>query len=86
MDVIGLPGKVPGEQVKNPTRHLRREVAPHSGTFFFGHSTTETSRTLQHLLSSAWLRPCIRPRWLKVVPYRSHTSDEFVNWREERGK
>ena len=51
----------------------------------FGDDDTETSQTLQRLLTDAWLRPYMRPRWLKVDPHRAHISDEFINWCEQRG-
>ena len=46
------------------------------------HSSTQSS---QHPPSSAWLRPCVRPRWLSVDPHRSQISGEFVSWCEQRG-
>ena len=51
----------------------------------FGDNDTETSQTLQRLLTDAWLRPYMRPRWLKVDPHRAQISDEFTNWCEQRG-
>ena len=34
----------------------------------FGDDDTETSQTLQRLLTDAWLGQYMRPRWLKVDP------------------
>ena len=50
----------------------------------FGDDDTETSQTLQRLLSDAWLRPYMRPRWLKVDQHRAQISDEFMHWCEQR--
>ena len=51
----------------------------------FGDCDTETSQTLQSLLTDAWVRPYMRPRWLKVDPHRAQISEEFMNWCEQRG-
>ena len=51
----------------------------------FGNNDSETSQTLQRLMTDAWLRPYMRPRWLKVDPHRAQISDEFMNWCEEPG-
>ena len=49
----------------------------------FGDNDSETSQTLQRLMTDAWLGPCVRP--LKVDPHRAQISDEFMNWCEEPG-
>ena len=46
----------------------------------FGDDDTDTSKTLQKLLTDAWLRPHRRPRQLEVDPYRAHISNDFLNW------
>ena len=50
----------------------------------FGENDTETSQSLQILLADAWLRPYMRPRWLKVDPYRAQISDKIMNWCEQQ--
>ena len=44
----------------------------------FVNNDSETSLTLQRLLTDAWLRPYTRPRWLKVGPRRAQIRDEVV--------
>ena len=51
----------------------------------FRDNDTETSQTVQRLLADAWVRPYVRPRWLQVRPHRTHISDEFRTWWEQRG-
>ena len=50
-----------------------------------GDNDTGKYQILQRLLTDAWLRPYMRPRWLKVGPHRAQISDEFTNWCEQRG-
>ena len=50
----------------------------------FGDDDTETSKTLQRLLTYAWLRPFMQPRLLKVDPHRAQISDDLMNWCEQR--
>ena len=51
----------------------------------FGDNDTETSQTLQRLLTDSWLRPYMRPRWLKIDPHRTLISDEYMSWCKQRG-
>ena len=83
MDVKELLLWIPGETGK--TLHVVCEGSSMHAAISFGDDDTETSQTLQRLLSDAWLRPYIRPRWLKVDPHRAQISDEFMNWCEQRG-
>ena len=76
---------IPGERLK--TLHVVCEGSSTHAVIPCGDNDTERSQTPQRLLTltDAWLRPHMRPRWLKGDPYRAQISDEFVNWCEQRG-
>ena len=46
--------------------------------------TSETSKNLAETLSQMWVRPYVRPRWMKGGPRRARVSDDFTNWCERR--
>ena len=64
---------------------LRRKLSARRGSFEDNDTETSHTHTLQRLLTDAWLRPYMRPRWLKVDPYRAQISDEIMNRCEQRG-
>lgn len=83
MDVKQLPGWMPTQRIKclnvvDDTGSLQM-VGP------LEMSATETSRVLLQALQQAWIRPYMRPTWLKVDPHRAQVSVEFLGWCERRG-
>ncbi|CAK0862474.1 unnamed protein product [Prorocentrum cordatum] len=82
MDCKDLPSWIPGERITclgiiDETSSLH-QVEPMIGM-------AETSKNLMDAFERAWIRPYIRPKWLKVDPHRAQISDEFLNWCERQG-
>ncbi|CAK0792131.1 unnamed protein product, partial [Prorocentrum cordatum] len=81
MDCKDLPSWIPGERITclgiiDETSSLH-QVEPMIGM-------AETSKNLMDAFERAWIRPYIRPKWLKVDPHRAQISDEFLNWCERQ--
>ena len=71
-----LPRRIPSKRLK--TLHVARERNSMHAVVPSGDNDTETSQTLQRRFADAWLRPCMRPHWLKVDPRRAQISIEVV--------